>query len=474
MVMMKRIVCISPLIVGLCFLPSCVGRAKKKVAASREQALQVWKNELKAQETGVQKKHYAANWTKAKKDLLWMSPNIIRAEFQIDDSIEARMDIWKTFIPSLSASFTESSTLGDIGDLFTDTSLRVSSFFSFGSLLDLPKRYATLTVTHMGVEWSSEIAMRNEVIALYRTFREKQLLDFELKELKKQRAFIKEASIDDEAPAFLKELKEADKSIKEHVKKIEGWKEKFSDLHQINYADVKLTFNDLPDISYTPSQLNFYDSARWGVLQMNLLALEELSSNESLRSAYTRYYPTPNLSVTAPSLYSNIEGQEFELEDVRIGPSLGWRLDTRGTIGKQIRRIKRDRPFGDWTKDKRRTEEVKALLDGKKALGEVQKEIQKKRTLMKEYRAVVNQGLVDDLEAALRQMKAYQREEISLLAREIEINTSFWLLDEYKWAETTKQWKRIRLEREKLKPRAWYKGLFSKKQNRPFNRAPSE
>ena len=93
---------------------------------------------------------------------------------------------------------------------------------------------------------------------------------------------------------------------------------------------------------------------------------------------------------------------------------------------------------------------------------------------MKEYREVVNQGLVDDLEAALRQMKSYQREEIALLAEEIEINTSFWLLDEYKWTETTKQWKRIRLEREKLKPQAWYKELFSKKPDRPFNRAPSE
>ena len=199
-----------------------------------------------------------------------------------------------------------------------------------------------------------------------------------------------------------------------------------------------------------------------------------MSDNASLRSAYTRYYPTPNLSVTAPTLYSNVEGLEFEIDEIRVGPSLGWRLDTRGTIGRQIRRIKRDKPFEQWTKDKRRTEEVKDLLDGKKALQKVQQEIQKKRTLMKEYREVVNQGLVDDLEAALRQMKSYQREEIALLAEEIEINTSFWLLDEYKWTETTKQWKRIRLEREKLKPQAWYKELFSKKPDRPFNRAPSE
>jgi hypothetical protein len=417
---------------------------------------------LKSQQQQKKFSIYSGGWTKAKTDLLKLSPNIIRAEHRVQDSMTARLRLWKNFVPSLTATLTDSATVAEIGTLFADSSLRVSSFFSFGDVVSLPKQVAGLQLSQMGAEWQAEQAMRNEVIALYRIFREKQLLQKNEQALRERKEFLDETVLDKSSIDYIAAHEAIDKSIAELERANQSWIVKFSDLHQIRYSEVNLSFSDLPDILYDPADLDFSDSSRWGVLEMNLLALESIANDARLSETMRRYYPTPNLGVTAPPLFSSSSSSSFQLEDFRITPSLNWRLDTRGFISEQVNRIKREKPFRDWALDKRTASEVAKLLEGKRALAEVQKEISLNRKATEEYAEFVSEGLVENIEAAMLKLQQAKEEELALMAKEIDICSSLWFIDERRWKQTTKEWRVFQNERLASRPKPWYRKAISK------------
>ena len=427
-----------------CATPEKMRQAQHKIAVKR------YVDELEKQLSGVvEGDGYRADWNKAENDLFFNNPQIIKAYFSIDDSNESRMRIWKNMIPSLSAGLSESATLGDLGDLFVDSNLRVSSFISLGNVIDMPKRIAVLRMRHMGVEFQSELTMRNEVIALYRVIREQELLDLEGRALEWERDYLEEGVVDESDSIFLAEISTHVKKEEAYKEKKKKWYGKVSELMMRRYSHVRFDLSGVPNIYYRGEDLDFSDTKRWGVLQMNVLALQLVAEESQMKSAYARYLPDPNLSVSAPPLYSTSGGQGFSFEEIRIGPSINWRLDTKGNIGRQIRRLKRNQPLKDWTRAKRTRDEVAQLLEGQAKLIMVQKELAEQQGLIADYKKLVADGLVDDPVMAMKWMRKEMQAEVALKAAEIDICTSLWLIDETRWTETTKAWKRSRIEMEK-------------------------
>lgn len=420
---------------------------EKLYQESRDKAETRYLAELKSLQTNQNPVLYSAGWSKAKYDLLISNPEILKAEYAIADKIEDRVELWKQFIPSLSVSLSDTSTLGEIADLFTDTNLRVSSFFSFSNLLGMPSSLATIKLSKMGLEWQAELTMRNQVITLYRMFKEKQLMQLQREALGIERNMTREVLIaeDGKSDELEKKLREASEKIELSE---EEWLTRFQDLYMSPYTKVNLTFGELPNIIYNPSDLDFTDTSRWGLLELNLLALSEMAEDQGIYSAYHRYIPNPYIGLSAPALYNDSTGFAFEPSEFRITPSLSWSLDTRGSISSQIKRLKRNKPTEKWAKDKRVVAEIKKLLDGKKALINVNKELADIRSLMQDYESALKERLIDEPYLALEKWKEFKEIEIGLLAKKIDICTSFWLIDERRWRQTTKQWRKAQVQRE--------------------------
>ncbi len=193
---------------------------------------------------------------------------------------------------------------------------------------------------------------------------------------------------------------------------------------------------------------------------MSLLAMQKIADDGRVLDAYQRYLPTTNLSVSAPPLYSSNSRQSFDAALTRLSPSLNWRLDTHGTIGQQVDRLRRDEPLQDWRDDKRRRDEVSKLVEGRKALADVQDELTKVRTVMEQYKIMVKSGLVKDSRVAVQKMKQLRTLEIQYMAKEIDICTSFWLIDDDRWEKFTEQWHQTRPQRlahfQEEKERGWF------------------
>ncbi len=133
-------------------------------------------------------------------------------------------------------------------------------------------------------------------------------------------------------------------------------------------------------------------------------------------------------------------------------------MDSRGYVGRQIDRLKRNKVITDWRKDKRRREEIIRLLEGKQALTDILEELGKLQVTIRGYQKAVQSGLVDDPEKAVRTMRKLREREVSLKAKEIEIYTEFWLIDEYRWKPITARWLQTSAQRKKQREEAQKRG----------------
>lgn len=409
-----------------------------------------YKAELKKQINGAKAVPITLTWNQALEKLFYSNPEVLRANYRIDDSREAMRAIWRTMIPSLNISISESATLEDLGALFEDTSLRVSSFVSLGNLLNLPKRLIENRVRQISVELLSEQVMRNQVIALYRLFQEQHLHDLEQQAIVYQKQLVDAEHEDTKSIDYVlaaKNIAELNEDLE--LKRLQ-WNRQVNEMFMGKYTRVRLVYSSLPKIKYSPSELDFQNAKRWGRLQLNLLAIEAIADEARFKQLFSRYYPTGYLNVSAPPLFQSNANRSFRFEDIRISPSMNWALDTRDSIGRGIDRYRREKPIRDWDRAKRRSDEVAKLLEGKLALRKVQQEFANVSEEIVEYQDLVKSGVVyniDIRESAKHIINLREKQE-ALRAKEIDISTSFWLLDESRWSSITKRWKKVRLKQE--------------------------
>jgi len=168
-----------------------------------------------------------------------------------------------------------------------------------------------------------------------------------------------------------------------------------------------------------------------------------MADDGRIREAYIRYLPSPSLTVSAPSVYSNTSNTDFNVNDIILSPRLSWRLDTTGTIGQQIKRLKREKPIQEWERQRRIKSEVQKLYQGKKALLDAENELVQIEQAKREYISLVREGLAgQSTEVIFEKLQSLYREEIELNAEIISISTSFWLLDEQWWTNHKTPWKK--------------------------------
>mgnify|MGYP000117891334 CR=1 FL=1 len=384
-------------------------------------------------------------WSQALHKMYRENPELIRADYRIADAKEEQDSAWKDLTPSLTLSGSDTKSLANLGDLLGNPSLRVHSFISLGNLLDYPKRIYTKKFLYIGSQLQAELTMRQQVIKLYRLFQKGQLLDQEKQALDFQANLAKQtAESQIEIAAATREYLVAKR---DYAQRRGEWEREVGDFYMNRYSKVTLVTSSLPSVKYKPSELNFYNTKRWGALQVNLLALEKIAEEGRIKDVYSRFLPRLNIGVSAPPIYSNTANDSFKLSNTTLSPYAHWSLDTRGNIRKQVHRLWRDDPLKQWIKDKRRADEVQKLLEGKIVLALVQKERRSIAQARTSYSALVKGGLIDDLQKAVSSMRVLKEKELGLTAKEIELSTELWLIDDSRWGSITRQWNSSRQQR---------------------------
>lgn len=445
----------SPLLLAIVtsfYCSSCVWMtpAEKRIAEARDSISKDYLKQVSAYENGQQNSKLHISWQQGLEKMYLSNPVLIQADFRLADAKDRGQQVWRNMIPGLSVGLSNSSTIGDVADLLSDSSFRLNSFVSLGNLLTLPTTTYTNKLTYIGSALTAENTMRQQVIALYRLFQEQRLHRIEKQALDLEAAILASTTSAGSPEILTMKLK--------HKESYETWKEntaqwrvKVGDFFMQGYDEVTLLPKGIPDIIYNPKDLDFTNTKRWGMLQLNLLALERIAEDGRILDTYFRYLPRTNLSVSAPPLYNNSSGQTFDPALIRLGPSLNWNLDSRGSIGRQLDRLKRNKPLDDWRKDKRTREEVKKLFEGREQLVEIKKELAKLHSAIKVYKTAVRSGLVKDPERAVQTMRKLKEKEVRLMAKEIEICSAFWLIDEQRWKSITKRWLETRKQRNELR-----------------------
>ncbi len=437
----------------LCFsCISCVWMkpADERIAESRDDISSKFQKELYRQQHKTNQGSLDISWQQGLNKMYLSNPNLIQADFRIADAKYNQKQVWKDMTPGLTLGINDSFNIGDLGDAFADPTYRINSYLSLGNLLDLPKNIYTRKLTYIGAELSAENTMRQQVIALYHLFQQQRLLKLQKKAIDIEGELVKGIIRIEGSEVLVMKLNHQ-KALEAWIESEKNWKIKVGDFFMAGYDNINLKPEDIPNITYNPNDLDFTDTNRWGLLQLNLLALEDIAEKGRFLATYYRYLPRANMSVSAPPIYSNTSSTGFDPALIRLNPSLNWSLDSRGYIGRQLDRLKRDTPLKNWRMDKRQREEVKKLLEGKEALTEVQAELEKLRSVMESYKSIVGSGLVEDPQKAIQVLRKLREREVRLTAKEIEICSAFWLIDEQRWKPITKKWLATRSARSKVR-----------------------
>lgn len=451
---------------GALLVSSCIWMkpVDERISEARDDVSDKYLKQVRLHQNGGFRGKLHITWQQGLEKMYLANPNLIQADYRMLDAKYRQKQVWRNMIPGLSVGLSDSKTIKDIGDIFSDSSFRINSFISLGNLLDLPSTVYTNKLTYIGSALQSENTMRQQVITLYRLFQEQKLHRIEKQALDLESQILASISGKDASDSLDMKLRHKE-AIENYERNIKDWKTKVGDFFMSGFEDIYLDPNGIPDIIYDPNKLDFSDTKRWGLLQLNLLALENIAEDGRILDTYLRYLPTANLSVSAPPLYSNTNGQSFDPANIRLSPSFNWNLDSRGYIGRQLYRIKREQPLRDWRKDRRTREEVKKLFEGKELLIKIKKELTELRAAIEIYKKAVGSGLVKDPQKAVQTMRNLKEKEVRLMAREIEICSTFWLIDEKRWRPITKRWLQTRKQRTTLRENSdKYKELNFKNQ----------
>ena len=443
-----------------CVLSSCVWMKStgQRLSEKRQKLTKEYDSELEQVQSPTGGGKLEVTWGQAKEKMFLHNPSLIQADYRIDDARLRQKQVWRDMVPGVSVNASDSFYIRDLGDAFADTTLRINSYLSLGNLLDLPEKVYTRKLYFIGAKLQAENTMRQQVIALYRMFQEQRLLNLEKRAIDYEEQLIRGIMSRLEGDDLLLMRTRNKDALEAWEKREKQWLVKVGDFFMNQYGTINLKSSGLPEISYRPKDLDFTDTSRWGLLQLNLLALEEIAEDGRVLEAYFNYLPRVNMSVSSPPLYSSYDGNTFDPKLIRTSPSLSWSLDSRGYLGQQIDRLKRSEVIKDWQKDKRRRQEIVRLLEGKEALEEIQLELTKLRAAISTYTEAVAAGLVEDPQNALQKMRTLREREVRLTAREITICTEFWLIDEQRWKPITRRWLQTRVQRTKQREEAQKSG----------------
>lgn len=224
--------------------------ADKRISEARSEIEQQYTREAKSQAANREGGTFIAGWDKASSLMFQNNPDLIRADFLVYDARQRGKRIFKNMIPTLSAGASDSFQVGELSQAFTDPNLRLSSFLSLGNLLQLPTRVYTAKLYAIGAQFSAEQTMRQEVIALYRIFQEKRLIDTEKKALDIQAEIIDVIGGADAVRQASMRL-QLDKDLQDWHDRELSWRQKIGDFFMTSYSEVDLSEKTFPKSATT-------------------------------------------------------------------------------------------------------------------------------------------------------------------------------------------------------------------------------
>ncbi len=422
-------------------LTSCRYAPERQLSQALEKTTDRYLQVLKREESANTTARYHYTWSQALEAMYKKNKSCLQSTYRLEDAESSERQIWRSFIPGLSAGVSDTARLDELGTLFTDPTFSVNSFIAFGNLVNLPKNIYTRKLGVVAAELGEQSTMRMQTIALHKLFQERKLLELEGEAYALSQQLITGMHHTDptEGAKAQTRLNSQRDSWEERE---EAWFEKIADFFNMTPGSVRIIASTAPTITYHQRELDFYDTQRWGKLQLKLLALQELGEDGQLKEAYARYLPTPSLTVSAPSLYSNTGNTDFDVNDIRLTPRASWRLDTLGSISRQIKRLKRNKPLQEWERQRRLKTEVQRMLEGREELIKTESELQEIRIARREYATLLRAGLVDQSpQQVLENLQGLYREEMTLQAQIVTISSGYWLIDEEWWTKHQRPWK---------------------------------
>ena len=420
-------------------LVSCSGHALRKFDQQQEKVASHLVTEIRRQENDLPTSNaQRLDWNSALALMAQRNLPYKRAEERIALSLQQKNRLWREMIPAFSVGVSDSGTIGDLGSAFTDPNIRVNSFLALGNLLRMPKESYRQEFLVIGADLAAQESYRQQTIALYRLFREGELLRAEKKEI----ALIDQLAQLRKSPSQ-RNFSTTSPRLISWQEKHHNWETKIAQFFNSTPGKITLIPKGLPKLNYQLSDLDFTKTSRWGGLPLKMAALRELATDGRIAETYLRYLPRPSFGVSAPALYSSGNSQSFDPSLTRISPSLSWRLDTRGDISRQIKRLKTQKTYQTWQDDHRRRDEISQLLQGREALREVRTEKARFQKMKAQYRKLLESGMIPpDAPDTFDTLIGFARTEIALRAKEEDLITSFWLIDDSRWSQSDLPWKK--------------------------------
>src|SRR5688572_28068592 len=428
----REILLVAGLLIAVAVLSAC-SSPQTKVAGQLDVLRKAWEDNVNYQ---AQLPNRTLDWPTAVQVMRESNLKLRQAATDVTNSQEAVRQVFKDLIPTLNLRAGVSKELVDTPNLdWDDVNFSASSFFNVPGVVNLYARYYAARLFAMRAQVAQELAEREQVIELYRSFFNAEELRLQTTRIDTDRAT---ALAMEQVDPFtgrmmLTELKTAELANARDAKTLQ---DRISETLGSRDNRWILVTNGLPSFDYQLNPLPLSDTNRVAQLQMRLLAVELEAARAQLLGLKLRYWPELNIFVTGPPIYTRNVGTErfWDSEEVRASADLFWNIDTRGNLTRTIRQTKRQQ--------------------------ELQKERYRQESLALMNRLVFTQGLIDAVRGQLEQVQAqlevllavppaqnfaalekYSQDYRILiqqqfqLKRELsELNALFWFVDEFAWS----------------------------------------
>ncbi|HYE33164.1 MAG TPA: hypothetical protein VEH27_17180 [Methylomirabilota bacterium] len=375
------------------------------------------------------------DWPTATRLLIENNAKLKGSRTDLTNAQEGVRQVFRDLTPTLNLRSGVSRSLKSLGSTgVDDVTFSADSFFSVPGMVSFGARLYAAKLFELRARTANELAEREQVIALYRTFLAAHEVTIETERLsQKRRAAETLAQVDPVTSQIM--LAEVEVQELTRRRDIQSVQDQVAELLGDRSVRWALTTNGLPELRYDLNPLPVADTNRVAQLQMKLVAIELEAAKAQLLGIRLRYWPELNIYVTGPPIYQRYgnEGRWWDADQVRASADLFWNIDTRGYISRQMRQTKRSQAL----QRERMRMDALALIDRLIFTQGILEETNLKARLLNSRLQLLLAAPPGQDYTALQRFSADYRlledEQRNLRRQLAELNTLFWFVDEQGW-----------------------------------------
>jgi hypothetical protein len=415
----------------LCLITGCTS-PKKRVARQMKQLRHEWETNMLAQANLPER---VLDWSSAVNLMLGHNLKLLQARTEMTNAEESVRQVFKDLIPTVNLRAGLSKRIADFGNIAAnDVTLSADSFFNVPGVVGFNARLYAARLYQLRTTAAYQLAVREQMVDLYRLFYSAQELGEQKRRLEMERAAgTAMAQVDPfTGHVQLTELETRDLS---HEREVKTFQDSAADLLGTREARWVFSTNGLPDLHYEKNPLPLTDTNRVAQLQMKLLAVELESARAQLMGLKLQYWPELNIFVSGPPVYQRIFGTDrfWDADQVQASADLFWNIDTRGNLARSIRQTKRQQ---DLQKERYRQESLtlmNRLLFTQKIIDGVEKQLTRVENQLAVLLAIPVAQNYAALEKYSMDYRNLTEQQLQLRRDLSELNALFWFVDEDAW-----------------------------------------